>query len=132
MLRTAVDKLYPDGGDAIIDKLIQVVGEGSEKVFYHLGVNAKNREKFIKSLKADAGLSAATFLGTLKTELVSPKRRKSQAPQPGEKIVADAGSPAADAKLAKDYKAASGKDPQKAYNIKKQARAAGIDVSVWH
>lgn len=133
MVRTSIEKVFPKAGDAITDALIASLGDGSEKVFYHLGVNPAKRAQLVKLFEEDrSGIKAAAFLGTLKAALNSPARRETQAPDPIEKIQGDkAGNNNGD-KLYRQYKDAHKRgDGQAAFNAKRQAKAAGIDVSKW-
>lgn len=133
--RQAVDTIKPGQGDAITDHLISTIGEGSEKVIYFMGRNKIALETF-KSLLAEdsSGLKASVFLGQQKERLAKSKRQTSNARAPGATVKGDAG-PASSAQgnaLLKKRKAAQAKgNVQEAYNIKKQAKAAGVDVSTW-
>jgi hypothetical protein len=131
-VRNAVETRFPGAGDAMVDKLIQIVGSGSERVFYHLGVNKARLKIFIESFDKDQGLSAATYLGTLNAQLKTPTKRVSKAPDPGEEIRGDSKPKPGDKRAKQNYdKARKGTDPQKAYDIKKKAKAAGVDVKDW-
>jgi hypothetical protein len=82
-IRKAIDSIAPDNGDAITDALISTLGEGSEKVFYHLGINSAAQGEFIGLLASDpTGLQAAIYLGKKSVQLNSPAPKKSKAPAP--------------------------------------------------
>lgn len=132
-VREVVDSIFPQGGDAITDKLISLIGEGSEKVFYHLGVNPSKMAKFRESFMLDkTGLAASAYLGKLNAELSMPAKRQSVAPKPGADVQGDAAGKTSLRALSEQYKEALRKgDGQKAYNIKKKAREAGHDTKGW-
>jgi len=120
--------MYPDAGDALVDAFISKVGDGSERVFYNLGINKTNLGKFRETLVNDpTGLDAAIYLGGLNKTLNKTVKRKSSAPAP-----ADGKSDVKGKAYKKKYDAAHEKNnPQAAYNAKKAAREAGVDVSDW-
>ena len=131
-VRNAVEAKFPGAGDLVIDKLIQKLGAGSEKVFYHLGVNKARLNKFVDSFDEDEGLSAAMFLATLNAELKAPAKRTSSAPAPGEDVRGDSRVNPVDAKAKKEYtRATKSGDPQKAWDIKKKAKANKVDTKGW-
>ena len=118
----------------ITDQLISVLGDGSEKIMYYLGRN-KNALNEFKSLLIDdgTGIKASIFLGKLQQRLLTTKRKTSKAPPPGSDVTGDdAVSTVKASTLLKKRKAAIKKgDLQAAYNVKKQAKLAGVDVSNW-
>ena len=132
-VRKAVEAVTPNLGDVIVDQVISILGEGSEKVMYFLGRNKAALAKFQSLLESDkSGMKAAVYLGQEKQRLTNPLKPKSTAPNPVTNIKGDAPVSGAAAKLKKKYDAAHGKtDNQSAYNVKKEARAAGVDVSDW-
>ena len=132
-VRQTVDSLFPGGGDAITDALIANLGEGSEKVFYSLGVNQARRERFVQLLIEDPlGLKATVYLGELKAQLKAPAKRETSAPPPMEQVQGDKSGASAVDKLAKQYREAHNKgDVQKAFNIKREAKLKGLDVRNW-
>lgn len=132
-VRRALEELFPKDGDAICDTLISITGEGSEKVFYHLGVNPTKLDRFIELLRNDKnGMAASSYLGQLKAELAVPVKRTTKAPAPGEEIQGDKRVTVGNKNLLKQYKAAhKANEGQKAFNIKQKAKAAGVDVKSW-
>lgn len=132
-VREMAEEVFPDAGDAIVDNLIYNLGEGSEKVMYNIGVNAKRRAEVRKLLLEDrTGLRASAYLGRLSGELSSPGKRTSKAPAP-------AANPAGDSKTSESYRALKRKytdahkrgDTQAAFNARREARQAGADVTDW-
>lgn len=134
-VRSMIESLYPNAGDAITDGLIANLGEGSEKVFYNLGVNQARLGELRSRLERDkTGVSAAMYLGQLKAELNSPRKRKTTAPKPSPNLDGDVGKTdeARFKALKKKYDAAhkSG-DMQTAFNIRREARKAGALTRDW-
>jgi uncharacterized membrane-anchored protein YhcB (DUF1043 family) len=132
-VRSAVESIRPNQGDAIIDGLIAQLGEGSEKVMYHLGRNPAKLAEFKNQLASDpSGLKAAVYLGQLKGAALSPPKKASNAPKPPTQITGDSSRSPSGSALQKKYLAADKKgDHQAAYNARKAAKAQGIDVSNW-
>lgn len=122
-------------GDLVADELIARLGEGSERVIAHLGINSAKLATLKQKLVEDnSGLSASMWLGELKTELAKGSTVKlSKAPKPDAGIKGDAGGGSATVStLMKKYKAAhdSG-NAQKAFDLKQQAKKAGHNTSNW-
>jgi len=132
-VRKAVEAITPNLGDVIVDQVISILGEGSEKVIYFLGRNKAALAKFQSLLAADkSGMKAAVYLGQEKQRLTNPIKPRSNAPAPATGIKGDAPITGAEARFKKKYDAAHAKNNlQSAYNAKKEARKAGVDVSRW-
>ena len=132
-VRKAVEAITPNLGDVIVDQVISILGDGSEKVIYFLGRNKAALAKFQSLLAADkSGMKAAVYLGQEKQRLTNPIRPRSNAPGPAKNIKGDVPITGAEARFKKKYDAAHGKNNlQSAYNAKKEAKAAGVDVSKW-
>jgi len=131
-VRQALDEVYPGQGDEYTDRLISFMGEGSEKVMYHLGVTPDAVAKLKTLLVQDSsGLSAAVFLGQAKEKLVNPKKTRSNAPAPAPTAKGNIGASGV-AKAKKAYDAAHKKgNGQLAFDIKYKAKKAGVDTSKW-
>ena len=132
-VRQAVEAVTPTLGDVIVDQVISILGEGSEKVIYFLGRNKTALSKFQSLLMSDkSGMKAAVYLGQEKQRLTNPLKLKSTAPDPVTGIKGDMAVTGATGRYKKKYDAAHGKSNlQDAYNTKKEAKAAGVDVSNW-
>lgn len=132
-VRNAVEAVRPGQGNIIVDQMIHIIGEGSEKLIYKLGRSKSLRGEFITLLSEDPyGLKAMAFLGEQKAKLLSTNKRKSNAPAPPNEVIGDASSSNRDQGFKKKYDAAHGKgNSQAAYNAKKEAKAAGVDTSKW-
>jgi hypothetical protein len=132
-VRSAIDVIAPGKGDYVTDYLIAQLGEGSEKVFYQIGVNKASRDELISLLTEDpSGVKAAIFLGQKKEQLTNPKKRKTNAPPPASSVKGDATGGKAGGALKRAYdKAEKSGSAQAMYNAKKEAKKAGVDVSKW-
>jgi hypothetical protein len=137
IVRRALDKIAPGNGDLITENIIAhlaSLGEGSAKVIFHLGRNTANRNKLVNALTADpSGLQAMGVLGELKATLTSaPSKKISSAPKPGSMVKGDEASTNGESKLARRYNDAHKRgDAQAAFNIKQEAKAAGIKTRNW-
>lgn len=128
--RQAMNVAFPDKGDAITEQLISKIGEGSEKVMYSLGVNnAKLAELQSRILSDKSGLSAAMYLGELKSQLSTPTKRRSQAKKPAKQVNGDVQASDSHSKLRKKYDKMT--SVQDRVSFKRKARADGVDVSNW-
>jgi hypothetical protein len=129
-VRQSIESVAPGQGEVIVNQLISLVGEGSEKVMYHLGVNKAALNELRAILQDDpSGLKAAAFIGQKKAEITGPKHKLTSAPKPvaqinGETVKASASKKAYD----KAHKEGRGQD---AFNIKSEARKAGTDTKGW-
>lgn len=122
-------------GDAAADLIISRLGDGSEKIVTHLGINKSAMAMLQKHLAEDqTGLSASVYLGELKARfsgVATSKLSKAPAPETHVKATAPTGTATSES-LKRAYQSAhkSG-DSQKAFNLRQQARAQGINVSNW-
>ena len=129
-VRQIVESVVPNGGDVITDGIIARLGSGSEKVIFNLGRNKVKREQFHKLLVEDpSGIAAAMMLGELKTSLLGGKSRGSNAPKPSGQLNGDGGGSTSTSKLKRQYEKAG--DVQTRFNLKREAKNKGIDVSGW-
>lgn len=121
-------------GDAVTDTMLARLGAGSEKVMVHLGVNSTALNELKTKLREDpTGLDAMLYLGELKAKFNAQTNKLSKAPKPDTPLTGDVsvGSLSA-AGLEKAYKAALDKnDGQKAYDLKRAAKAKGVNTSNW-
>lgn len=133
IVRHTIESIRPKQGDLITDQMISLLSEGSEKVMFFLGRN-KTALAEVKGLLAEdsSGMKAAIYLGQQKERLTNPKRKTSQAPPPANKASGDDVPNAKSGAFKKKYdKAHKEGNSQAAYNAKKKARVAGVDVSSW-
>lgn len=135
-VRVELGNLYGnlEQGDAVADTLLARIGAGSEKVMVHLGVNPAALTELKTKLQNDpSGLDAALFLGGLKAKFEAQTNKLSKAPKPDTPLSSDVatGSLSASA-LAKSYQDAHKKgDSQRAFELKRAARAKGVNTSNW-
>ena len=132
-VREAIDAIMPGKGDLVVDSLISMTGEGSEKVLYYLGKNKGALNELRGLLVEDpSGMKAAIYIGQQKERLTGTRKQTSQARKPAQNAAGDSQPSEKGRELKKKYDAAHKKgDNQAAYNIKKQAKTQKIDVSGW-
>ena len=138
VLRKSLDNVSKGNGDSLTDTIIAQLaslGDGGAKVITHLGRNATNRNRLVAALADDpTGLTMMGILGELKATLTSaPAKKISSAPTPSAKL--SGGEPSGDssAKLTRKYKEAHKRgDAQAAFNLKQEAKAAGIQTRNWN
>lgn len=132
-VRQAIEGVMPNMGDVITDNLISRLGEGSEKTMYLLGRNKSELAKFTNILANDpTGIDAAIHLGKLQASKTQPVKRKTKAPAPARSVQGDSSTGNASGKHAKAYESAHKKgDMQAAFNARREAKKAGVDVSKW-
>lgn len=132
-VRESIEAILPRQGDGVTDHIISLLGEGSEKVMYFIGRNKAARTEFQSLLAEDkTGMKAMVYLGQQKERLTNPRKPTSKAPKPATDVNGDAAPSQKASALKKKYDTAhKGSKTQEAYNIKKQAKAAKIDVSSW-
>lgn len=132
-VRSAIDGVFPGGGEQVTNALIASLGEGSEKVFYNLGVSPKRLAELTAKLAADpSGLQASTYLGKLSAELTAPLRKRSNTPAPAANVQGDANTTDLSKGLMRKYQEAHKRgDTQAAYDIRREAKAKNINVKSW-
>ena len=135
LIRSSLEQVRPGMGESLADTFIsKMQGEGSEKVWFHLGRNQTALSKLKETLISDpSGLDSMLYLGELKTRLTaSPTKRVSRAPKPGSTLKGGDGSSAGANALKKQYKAAvNSGDIQGRIDLRRKAKAAGHDPSNW-
>jgi hypothetical protein len=121
-------------GDLVADNIIARLGDGSEKVIAHLGVNQAAMQALKMKLTEDpTGLSAAVYLGQLNAKFSAPANKLSKAPNPDSGLRGDKGGvTTTSSDMLKKYQSAhkSG-DIAKAVELKLKAKASGINTSNW-
>lgn len=132
-VRSAIDGVFPGGGEQVTNSLIASLGEGSEKVFYNLGVSPKRLAEMTSKLQADpSGLQASIYLGRLSAELTAPLRRASNTPAPATTVQGDANTSDVGKNLQRKYQEAHKRgDTQAAFDIRRAAKAKNINVKSW-
>ncbi len=130
-VRGMLEAARPGQGDTVADYLISTLGEGSEKVMYYIGRNKSKLAEIHADLISDpSGMKAMAKLGRISAEVSAPTKRKSNAPKPSRQIQGDAGTQGNSEKaLKKKYNAA--KDAQTRFNIRREAKKSGVNVSNW-
>lgn len=133
-VRESFERIAKGNGDKIVDSLIKTLdslGEGSEKVFYQLGVNPAKMQEVANLFATDpSGLSTVAYLGKLQASIQSPTKRKSSAPAPSPELKGSGSTKAPGEALLKRYKKAGG-NVQARLDIKREAKLQGIDTRNW-
>lgn len=132
-VKTIIDKVHPKKGEAIFNELVNLVGEGSEIAMFHIGRNKQAAADFENIMRSDpTGLKAAIYLGRIVERSNGAKTQSSRAPAPAAQLKGDQSVTPKGANARRKWQAAHDKgDTQAAFNIKKAARAQGIDTSKW-
>ena len=121
-------------GDVVADNIIARLGEGSEKVIAHLGVNQAAMQRLKAAIIEDStGLTAMSYVTELKVKFLSPANKLSKAPNPDSGLRGDKGGvTTTSSAMLKQYQSAhkSG-DVAKAVELKLKAKASGINTSNW-
>ena len=134
-VRNSIAKVLPkpEMADAMIDHLISMMGDGSEKVLYFIGRNSKVLGGLIDAVESDlTGITASMYLGRQLEKVAGTKNRVSRARKPAKDAKGDSKTNQAGASWRRKYEAAhkSG-DNQKAFDLKREARKSGIDTGAW-
>lgn len=115
-------------GDAAVDQMIAAIGEGSERVVYHLGLNAGERDKIGQLIQLDpSGLRAMAYIGQLNARLASQPAQKtiSQAPAADRPLSGTKTADSASAVVKKLQRLDGMADRSKFREFKRQLIAAG-------
>jgi len=133
-IRQSLESFVPKAGDALADQFITLLdnnGADSEKVWYYLGNNAKALNEFSSKVSSDpTGASAIMYLAGIQNKFSqAANKKRSDAPKPATKLKGDKAS-GSGGKQKKLYDAAMG-DVQTRIDLKRAAKAKGIDVSKW-
>jgi len=135
LVRLTVENIFPGRGDMITNGLISTLnslGEGSEKVLYQLGVNPTVMSKFQSLLMTDkSGMAVAAYLGKLQADISTPKKRRSQAPNPGSRVEGEGGGGGKDGSLQKQYNKIDSGNIQARISFKRKAKKSGTDTRNW-
>ena len=115
----------------VINSMISRLGEGSEKVIYHLGANATALREFESELKADpTGIKAAMYLAK-KQALFNSKPVVKPKPVPKPDVPLQGKAPKVSNHKAAYLKAEKAGDYEAASAARKAARAAGENPNNW-
>jgi hypothetical protein len=128
--RKAIEFALPGNGDLVADQLIARLGDGSEKVTFYLGRNATERDVLKAKLMEDpSGISAAIHLGGLLKKVSSPVQKTTKAPAPAARAEGRESASSNAANFKRKYEKA--KDTQTRFDIRREAKRAGLDTSKW-
>lgn len=127
----SVDSIVPGAGAGVVNMMISRLGEGSEKVIYHLGANATALREFENELRADqTGIRAAMFLAEKKA-LFNSKPAVKPKPVPKPDVPLQGKAPVIAQEQRAYEKAHKSGDIEKALGIKMAAKAKGINTTNW-
>jgi len=127
----SLDRISQGDGKFIVDKMISHLGEGSEKVIYHLGRNPASLQELENRLRQDpTGISAAMYAAEKKALFLSkPINKPKPAPKPDVPLQGKA--PKVSNYKAAYLKAEKAGDYEAASAARRAARAAGQDPNNW-
>lgn len=127
----SVESIVPGAGAGVVNMMISRMGEGSEKVIYHLGANATALREFESELKADpTGIKAAMYLAK-KQALFNSKPVVKPKPVPKPDVPLQGKAPKVSNHKAAYLKAEKAGDYEAASAARKAARAAGENPNNW-
>lgn len=115
-------------GDFAVEQMISAIGEGSEKVIYHIGLNPDAMDEVSKLLQHDhTGFRAMAYLGNLAAKLnAQPSQKKiSQAPAADRALTGGTGVAGSSAVLKKLERLNGQPNRDKFREYKKELIAAG-------
>ena len=120
-------------GDAASNAILAMLGEGSEKVLYSVGRNKAKLQKLGELLSTDpSGLKASIFLGQQLAETQKKTiTRKKPAEPPHDASGSGVKGVSSQTQTALKKKYRSEPDAQKRWEIRKKAKAAGLNVDEW-
>lgn len=131
----AFDSRAQGNGRQLADYLIQYVGmvsDNPEKLWFKLGVDSALLNDVIEDFQNDqTGNKGIAHLSKIDKQISKPSNIRSKAPAPAKEVKGNASVKSSSA-LAKRYKAAHKKgNTQEAFNVRREAKQNGIDVSNW-
>lgn len=133
-VRTAIEGIFPGGGgETVTNALIASLGDGSEKVFYSLGVSQKRLAELTAKLQQDpTGIQASIYLGRLSAELTAPARKKSNTPAPATTVQGDMQTTDLGKSLHRKYLEAHKRgDTQAAFDVRREAKEKKVNINSW-
>lgn len=127
----AVESVAPGLGQMVINSMISRLGEGSEKVIYHLGANATALREFESELRADpTGIKAAMYLAK-KQALFNSKPVVKPKPVPKPDVPLQGKAPKVSSYETAFRKAEKAGDTSAMLAASRAAKAAGINPDNW-
>lgn len=133
-VRRMIEGVMPGQGNEVTDFLISQLGEGSEKVFYRLGVNNADAIALQSAIAEDkTGMKAMLYLGQLKERLNRPSaiKKTSSAPKPATQVTGTNETLSEKTMRKQVATARKNQDFAKAIRIKREAQKQGIDTKNW-
>lgn len=128
--RKTLESALPGQGDIVADQLLARLGEGSEKITPYIGRNATQQAVLKSKLMEDpTGLTAAIYLGGLLQTVTTPVKKTTKAPAPAARAEGGESASSNAANFKRKYEKAT--DPQARFDIRREAKRAGLDTSNW-
>lgn len=132
VVRRAMSEAINGDGDFVIDYMIANLGEGSEAVMFHLGVNPAALSKLKETMNADkSGMRAMAYLGGLAAKFsAAPIVKPSNTPKP-DKVLTGTAKISPDNARKAYIKAEKAGDISGMLAAERAANGKGIDTSKW-
>jgi hypothetical protein len=131
--RDAVNSAFPEAKEnAMPDAIISQIGDGSEKLVMYIGNSERRSGELQSALMRDpSGLAAMRLIGKWESEIQVPKTRVSKAQKPAVRVKPGESADVSSG-LRKKYQSHHDKgNAQKAFEVKRAAKAQNIDTSNW-
>ncbi len=127
----SLDRLDPGAGKFIVETMISRLGEGSEKVIYHLGRNPTSLRELEQKLREDpSGISAAMYVAEKKALFLSKPINKPK-PVPKPDVPLQGKAPKVSTHKAEFLRAEKAGNYERASAARKAAKAAGENIDSW-
>lgn len=128
--RKTIDSVFPGLGDDLAERLIASLGEGSEKLVFSVGRNSTKKDLLKAKLMEDpSGIAASIYLGGLLKDVSAPLKKTTKAPAPAARAEGGESASSNAANFKRKYEKAT--DPQTRFDIRREAKRAGLDTSNW-
>jgi len=131
IVRKTVEEILPGMGEVVTDNIIARLGEGSEKVIYHLGINPAALSKLKEAFRSDpTGFAASIYMGELKAKFNSATAEKPERSLRPDKPLSGTAKSSSSA-LSKYRAAEKAGDISGMIAAKRLAKEKKIDISNW-
>jgi hypothetical protein len=131
IVRKAIEEAIPSMGEVVTDNIIARLGEGSEKVIYHLGINPAALSKLKEAFRSDpTGFAASIYMGELKAKFNSATAEKPERSLRPDKPLSGTAKSSSSA-LSKYRAAEKSGDVSGMIAAKRLAREKNLDTSNW-
>ena len=133
VVQKIVEQAFPNMGDDAYPEFLSRLEDGDETTLYFIGRNKAQQGQLEQMLSQDpTGIKAFRHIARLTERNTGAKPKISQAPKPAASLRGNAALPAQEGAFKKKYDAAhKANQGQKAFDIKSEAKKAGIDTRKW-